>query len=176
MRSLAAIFCAAALLTLCGCSSGRVNDKYYLRAMQVYTDDDTSLDMEFFAEDISVRRASGDGLSVAKKQAELMCGKEISTGYTELLIIGGSGCCDVLTDMLNDWRVSPSCLVICCTDGSLLTESSAEQLTGAVREAVRQGIVPECGLKTVLGDLLHGSAEVPELLPDGTLTTVKIYP
>lgn len=165
---------AAALLT--GCSSdGSVSDKSYLRAAVIGAD---SVTMSFFSEDDGVVTAEADSPEKACSAAELSGGKRIFTGYTELIILDGCDSAEVLTFMLNEWKVSPSCIVA-CPDGNgaaLLSERSAEELEGAVRVAQKQELVGRCDIVTVLGGLLGSSrtAEVPVLSQDGFAGTASI--
>ncbi|MBQ9898496.1 MAG: hypothetical protein IJM44_03460 [Ruminococcus sp.] len=168
MRRLFALLCAAGLITLTGCSSGRVNDKYYLRSVTITGNSDVSLNMDFFAEELRLTDVSGSSPQDARRHAELLCGRDIFTGYTELVVLGDCNSRAALEAMLRDWRVSPSCLVVYCSAPDELADTlSAEELTGIVREAVRQGLAPECGLVSVLSGLLHGGADVPEICAEG---------
>ena len=90
----------SALITLTGCASdGKVNDKNYLRAAAV---DGNRVTMSFFSdENVTVTAGS---LSEAKTSAELRTGKEIFTGYTELIVIDSESCADVLTYILSEWN------------------------------------------------------------------------
>ena len=52
--------------------------------------------------------ASGSSIGEAKNNAELLTGEPMFTGYTELLVVDGTDCRDILGHMLNEWKVSPS--------------------------------------------------------------------
>ena len=92
-------------------------------------------------------------------------------------MIDGSECRDRLVHMLNHWKVSPSCIVAYCGSGKeLLKKRETEKLIGAAKQAVEQGIAPNCDVITVLGKLCVGhTAEIAELYPDGTAGSHIIY-
>lgn len=152
-----------------GCASGRIHERSYLRAAAVTGTQQKEAVLAFFGEEDRIAASGGDMESMMKN-AELKNGRDIFTGYTELIIVDGKECKGILTHMLNKWKLSPSCRIVCCEDGqSLLEEYDAEQLIGISEQAVKQGIAPECDIVTVLGQLCEsGTAAAAELRPDGT--------
>ena len=158
---------AAGLLTGCA-SDGNVSDKSYLRAAVIGAD---SVTMSFFSEEDEPVTVSVDSPEEARSAAELSGGKKIFTGYTELIVLDGCDSADTLGFMLNEWQVSPSCIVACPrgSGAELLSTRTAEELEGAVRVAQEQELLGRCDIVTVLGGLLGSdrSAEVPELSRDG---------
>lgn len=158
---------AAGLLTGCA-SDGNVSDKSYLRAAVIGAD---SVTMSFFSEEDEPVTVSVDSPDEARSAAELSGGKKIFTGYTELIVLDGCDSADTLGFMLNEWKVSPSCIVACPrgSGAELLSTRTAEELEGAVRVAQEQELLGRCDIVTVLGGLLGSdrSAEVPELSRDG---------
>lgn len=158
---------AAGLLTGCA-SDGNVSDKSYLRAAVIGAD---SVTMSFFSEEDEPVTVSVDSPEEARSAAELSGGKKIFTGYTELIVLDGCDSADTLGFMLNEWKVSPSCIVACPrgSGAELLSTRTAEELEGAVRVAQEQELLGRCDIVTVLGGLLGSdrSAEVPELSRDG---------
>lgn len=167
------IISAAALLTMTGCAnSGIVHDKNYLQAVSVGGTNEKEISFSFFSEEESVISVSGEDMTEAKKTAELKSGKKIVTGYTELVILDDIVNCKTLEFLLHDWKVSPSCMIVCGRDGKdILEDIPAEQLKGMVERAIEQKKAPECDIITVLGDLLSNdkSAEIAEIYADGTV-------
>ena len=163
---LAALPLFSALLT--GCSAGRIQERSYLLALAVNGEAGKTLTFAFYTEDRTVT-AEGESMTSARNSAGLKNGKEIFTGYTELVIVDGADCRDLLEEMLNSWKVSPSCKVVYSRAVRELLESTgAEKLIGITEQAVKQGVAPECDIITILGELYrYGSAEVAELYPDG---------
>ncbi|MCR4795612.1 MULTISPECIES: hypothetical protein [Ruminococcus] len=159
-----------------GCASGKIHQRSYLRAAAVSGERGGELVLAFFDDDTAVE-ASGEDTDAAQRAAELKNGKPVFTGYTELIIIDGTDCRERLVHMLTDWKVSPSCMVIYCGNGgTLLKEWDTEKLIGAAKQAVEQGIAPECDVITVLGKLCIGhTAEIAELYADGTAGSHIIY-
>lgn len=166
------------MFSLTGCAAtGLVHDKHYLRAVSITEGNETELTMTFFTDDKKVVTVKGKDISTAMKNAEVLTGKPIFTGYTELVVLSGCEYEDTLEFMLNDWKVSPTCIVAHSNDGSrVLAKEDAETLAGSVKRARDQGKAPECDIITVLGDLLDekSSAEIAELYENGTVGTFKI--
>ena len=154
---------AAFLLTGCG-NAGLVHDKAYLRAAAV---DGSTVTFSFFS-DIPPVTVTAGSPGEGKAAAELIEGKEIFTGFTELIILGDCSPCGTLTAMLNEWKVSPSCLTV-SGEGSLLLDNPPELLEGCVRQAQAQGKAPECDIVTILSGLLSEkkTAHTPQLTAGG---------
>ena len=177
MKSLiCAVFAALSLLFTAGCASGRIQDKSYLRAVCITGGSEKELTMAFFSEE-GVLTVSGDCTDSAAKQGEIINGRKVFTGYTELILTDGRDSRELLEHMLTDWQVSSSCMVVYSSCGKqLLEEKGAERLTGTVRQAVEQGTAPKSDIITVLGGLCSGScAETAELRADGTAGSSVIY-
>lgn len=162
-----------AVFTLTGCAStGLVHDKNYLRAVSISGEKEKNLTFTFFTDDGDPISASGKDIDSAQKSAEIKGGKPIFTGYTELVILGECSYRETLDYLLNDWKVSPSCIVAYSENGDeLLEKADAERLFGSIKQAVEQGKIPECDIITVLGELLSGSesAEIAEITANGTV-------
>ena len=157
---------AAGLLTGCA-SDGNVSDKSYLRAAVIGRD---SVTLAFFSEEDEPVTVSADSPEEARSAAELSGGKKLFTGYTELIVLDGCDSAETLDFMLNEWKVSPSCIVACPrgSGAELLSARKAEELEGAVKVAQEQELLGRCDIVTVLGGLLgSGTADVPELSRDG---------
>lgn len=163
---------------LTGCAAtGLVHDKNYLRAISITEETETELTMTFFTGDEGTVTARGEDISTAMKNAELLTGKPIFTGYTELVVLGDCRYEETLKFLLNDWKVSPSCIVAHSDNGRrTLSEGDAEILTGSVRRAQDLGKAPECDIITVLGDILDkkSPAEIAELSENGAVGIYKI--
>lgn len=162
--------CVAAMLT--GCSeTDHVQDKKYLRAVSIDGESSKSAVFSFYTEESKVVHAEGDSIDDACKAAELECGKDIFTGHTELIILSGCDYKATLEFLLNDWKVSPSCLIVYggeeCSE--ILKNNGAEELADSVKTAIEQGKAPACDIVTVLSGLIkeNGSAEVVALDKDG---------
>jgi hypothetical protein len=159
-----------------GCSSGRIHEKSYLRAVSVTGYGDKTTVLAFFGEDETVS-AVGYDLDQARYSAELKSGRDLFTGYTELIIVDGNECRDILWHILYKWKVSPSCKVVYCEDGGeLLERYGAEQLIGISEQAVKKGMVPECSVITVLGKMCeNGTATVAGINLDRNVEGHIIY-
>lgn len=146
-----------------GCESGKVYDRIYNRAAVIeenYEEKSTVI-LSFYGEDNELYRTSGNDLNEALRNAEIGAGKSIFAGHTELVILGDCDYEETLAYMLNEWRVSPSCLVIYGGENAenILENTSASELADSVRRAAEQGKLPECDIITVLGGLLSDDGE-----------------
>ena len=177
IRKLLMIVCAG-IISLTGCAdSGLVHDKNYLRAASITADEETELTLVFFTGNEKKVTVSGKDISTAMKNAEILTGKEIFAGHMELAVLGDCNYRDTLELLLNDWKVSPSCIVSHCSDGgTLLSERNVETLTGAVKNAQKQKKTPDCDIISVLGDVLDekSSAEIAELDKSGIVGIYRI--
>ena len=173
-RSFFASAAVLALISASGCASGRIHERSYLRAAAISCNGQLAL--SFFNEDDTIV-GRGNDIDSAKSSAELIGGKPIFTGYTELIIIDGEGSLILLDHMLDNWKLSPSCTVVYSENGEeLLRNYDAEHLIGIAEQAVKQGIAHECDIITVLGELCHnGQAEIAELRADGSAGSRVIY-
>lgn len=168
MRKFAAFLPVVMLFSaaMTGCS-GHIHDKSYLQAVSVEGKEKTTLTLSFYGED-SVVIGTGDDTDSAKHDAELKLGKEIFTGYTELVILDNEENAERLEYLLNEWRVPPSCIISMGNGSELLQNVSADKLIGSVKQAKKQGTAPKCDIITVLSKLLHTeSAETAELSESG---------
>ena len=160
------------LFSFTGCEShGRVHDKNYLRAVSVTGDTQKTVTFTFFNKDGKYITTYGKDIKEALETAEIRTGKEIFTGYTEIIVIDGNNSIETLEFMLHKWKVSPSCIITHSDDenGEDIFSSSIELLSGSVRTAVEQGKIPECDIITVMGELLgkNHSAPVAEITSEG---------
>ncbi|MCR4638429.1 hypothetical protein [Ruminococcus sp.] len=173
-RMIFASAAAMALMLSAGCASGRIHERSYLRAAAISRSG--QLTFSFFNDDDTIIGV-GDDIDSAKSSAELIGGKPVFTGYTELVIVDGEDSLELLDHMLESWRLSPSCTVVYSGSGEeLLRDYDAEQLIGITEQAVKQGIAPECDIITVLGGLCRsGQAEVTEIRADGSAGSRIIF-
>lgn len=163
LSALCAVCLASAALTGCAASE-QVYDKNYVRAVAVAGESGKAAVFAFYDESAEPYAAIGDDLPSVQSEAELGLGKSIFTGHTELIVLGECDYAETLEFMLNEWKVSPSCLVVYGGPYSAyaLKNFDAETLADSVRHANEQGKAPECDIVTVLSGLLSSerSAEV----------------
>jgi len=176
LKKMILIMITAAMLTGCA-SSGLVHDKNYLRAVSVSGRERLEMTLAFFSDDEENVNVSGKDLDSALKNAEMKTGKPIFTGYTELVILGDCEYRNVLEEMLNSWKVSPSCTVAYSeSGGAVLRKNGAELLSGQIKRAEKQDIVRDSNIVKVLEELLgeQQSAEVPEAGMNGISSGIMI--
>lgn len=160
--SVLAALTAAAMLS--GCASGKVYDNNYVRAAAIAGDGGNAVVFAFY-DDYSEPYAMVEAdLNEARRKAEIGLGKNVLTGHTELLVLGECDYEEILTFMLKEWKVSPSCLVAYGGPygAYLLKNYDAEVLADSVSHAIEQGKAPQCDIVTVLSGLLSEdkSAEI----------------
>lgn len=166
-RLFTAVFIA---VMLTGCkSSDRVHDKNYVRALAVAGSDEKKAVFDFYDEESEPYFSAAEDFDKLRENAELELGKTLFTGHTELIILGNCDFTASLEFLLNEWKVSTSCLVVYIDEKEWynITEGETDVLADSVRKAVKQGKSPECDIVTVLSGLLseEGFAEIP--LTDG---------
>lgn len=172
MKGLKIVACAASGILLTGCASTKqVIDRNYLRAISITEKGGSSAAFSFYDEKIEYFVSSGIDIPETRTLAELKYGKAIFTGHTELIILGDCDFEKTLEILLNEWKVSPSCLVVYGGDYALnaLDEFNSEMLSLSVKTAIAQKKVPECDIVTVLSGLLSDkqTAEVAYINKDG---------
>ena len=168
MRKILAV--VLVFILMCGCeSTGRVHDKYYLRAASVSSAEPMTVTFSFFFGDEEAITVRGDSLESALENAEVYAGKPVFTGFTELVVTDGENSREVLEYMLKEWNISPSCMVAYNEDGSNLLENvSAERLLDSMKESAELERIPESKMIKVLGQLIrNGETQVGILTENG---------
>ena len=170
---------AGLMMMTAGCASEQVLDKHYVRAAAIMGAEQKTAVFAFYDEKTKPCGDSGEGLNQICKKSELKLGKSLFTGHTELVILGECDYEAVLEELLNEWRVSPSCLIAFGGDdsGKLLEEYDPERLADSIEHAVDQGEAEKCDIVTVLSGLLgdENSAEIPVLGESGFVGEKVIY-
>jgi|GEM_PF-379118 len=134
--------------TMTGCAP-EVHEKNYLRIITVAQQSEFTATLSFYSEDeeddITV---SGSSLDEIFRVATFKTGKVIVTGHTEMIILNGCDTKEVLTYMLNEKRLPPSCYVL--EDIDFIPEHHV------IEYAVKSKEIPDCRLVTVLAEKLNG--------------------
>jgi len=172
MKKLIAVFLMVTMLTGCE-SSGRVHDKNYLRAVEI---DGDKITMCFFGENTKPVKVKAENPVSAVEKAELITGKQIFTGYTEMIAIKECDTVTTLENMLHHLKVSPSCYVVRTQVKDIFSENSAEVLEGSVKNALLDGFASDCDIITVMGNLLDPriKTEIPEINSKGFIGNTVI--
>lgn len=162
---------AGAVCLLTGCeSSGKVHDKAYLRSVVI---DGSSYTMTFFSDDQKPVEVNAEDPVQAKNEAGLTLGKEVFTGYTELVILQQTDSRSVMESLLKGWKVSPTCMTV--VGKGDFSGADPEKLEGEIKLAIKQGNVPECDIITVLSRLLtEESAQTAFITPEGCDSTATL--
>lgn len=179
MKKAMIITAAAGAMAMTGCASEQVLDKHYVRSAAISGTEEKTAVFAFYDEKTEPCGASGIELEEACSKAELKLGKSVFTGHAELVILGECDYEAVLEELLNEWKVSPSCLVAYGGNdpGRLLEEYDPERLADSIEHAVEQGEAEKCDIVTVLSGLLgdENSAEIPCIGEPGFTGTKMIY-
>ena len=163
------MICTLCLVTGCE-SSGKVHDKAYLRSAVI---DGDSYTLTFFSDDQKPVKITAEGLLQARNEAGLTLGKEVFTGYTELVILEKADSRAVMEALLKDWKVSPNCMTV--SGKGDFSGADPEKPEGEIRLAIKQGKVPECDIITVLSQLLtERTADTAHLTPEGCKSSAKL--
>lgn len=174
------IFSAALALLFCtGCArTNQVHDKNYVRAIAVSGENTKSAVFSFYDDKTKPHSEYGESLSSLRSKTELTLGKSLFTGHTELVILGDCDYKATLEYLLNEWKVSPSCLVVYGgkNAGQLLEKQDAETLADSIRYASEQRKAPECDIVTVLSGLLseEKTAEIAQINDKGVCGSTVI--
>lgn len=156
MRKILSLTAILALIMFTGCTSGQIYDNNYIRAAAVAGDSGKAAVFAFYDENSKTFSSNGSNLDEILRKAELNLGKNVITGHTELIVLGDCDYIETLTFMLNEWKVSPSCLVVYGGPYAayIIKNIEAETLADSITHAIEQGKAPECDIITVLGGLL----------------------
>ncbi len=162
------IILAVMCIFLTGCSTGiDVNEMAYVRAAAI---EGNNVTFSFYLEE-QVISLSADTLEDAKSAAELVLGKEIFTGHTELVVLGQGAERNTLEFVLNQWKVPPACRVAYAESSrEILKNRKAEEIVGVLKRAEEKDFTEKCDIVAVLGRILNGESEdLPMLTGDGEL-------
>ena len=73
--------------------------------------------------------------------------------------------------MLEEWKVSPSCLIVYGGNNSekIIENTDSGELADMIRTAVKQNKIPESDIITILSSLLKNhSSEIPAITSEGS--------
>lgn len=79
--------------------------------------------------------------------------------------------------MLEEWKVSPSCLIVYGgnNSGNIIENSDSGQLADSIRTAVKQNKIPKSDIITILSSLLkNNQSEIPAINSDGDFESIII--
>lgn len=172
------LFIMAVPLTMSGCTYQEVYEKAYLRGMSVSGEDVKTVSMNFYNENSSPTKTKNQNFNDILKDSEVISGKSIFTGHTEVIVLGDCDYTETLRFMLEEWKVSPSCLVVYGGESSadIIENSDSGQLADVIRTAVKQNKIPQNDIITILSSLLKDNqTEIPLITPDGRLESTVIF-
>lgn len=162
---------------LCGCTHQEVHEKAYLRGMSVSGNDLKTVSMNFYNKDSEPTKARNQSFEGILENSEVTSGKSIFTGHTELIILGECDYTETLRFMLEEWKVSPSCLIVYGGNNSenIIENADSGQLADSIRTAVKQNKIPESDIITILSSLLkNNQSEIPAITSDGNFESIVI--
>lgn len=162
---------------MCGCTHQEVQEKAYLRSMSVSGNDFKTVSMNFYNKDSEPTKAENQSFDGILENSEVISGKSIFTGHTELIVLGECDYTETLRFMLEEWKVSPSCLIVYGgnNSGNIIENTDSGQLADSIRIAVKQNKIPENDIITILSSLLkNNQSEIPAITSDGNFESVII--
>ncbi|MBR6386268.1 MAG: hypothetical protein IKS03_09160 [Ruminococcus sp.] len=137
------------LILFTGCDSdGHIQKRNYLRSLSV---DGDNITMVFFNDD--TLNFNSD-ISSAKYIAEKLTGNEIFTGHTELIILGDCDKKNILTFMIEKWKVSPDCIIIFGNE-NILSEKNTDDITGMIKIKEKNHEIPKADIISTLSRILN---------------------
>ncbi len=157
-------------MVLSGCTNHEVQKKAYLRDISISGNELKTVSMSFYNEDLKPTKTKSKNFDGILENSEVLNGKSIFTGHTELIILDECDYIETLRFMLEEWKVSPSCMIIYGGEdaGKIISASDSERLADSVRTAVKQKKIPENDIITVLSSLLQNNqSEIPVITSDG---------
>lgn len=165
------------MLFLCGCTSEEVHHRSYMRGAAISGIEEKTVAVSFYDEESETVSSKGESFDKIISEIELDNGKSVFTGHTEIIVLGECDYTNTLQFILEEWKVSPSCLIMYggADSEEIITKSDSEKLANIIRTAVKQNIVPQNDIITVLSSLLqHGTAEIPSINAYGKLDKTTI--
>jgi len=159
---------------LSGCTNQEVQKKAYLRDISISGNEIKTVSMSFYNEDSKPTKTQSQNFDGILENSEVLNGKTIFTGHTELIILDECDYTETLRFMLEEWKVSPSCMIIYGGEdsGKIIASSDSEYLANSVRTAVKQKKIPENDIITVLSSLLQNNqCEIPVITSDGNFAS-----
>lgn len=151
---------AALTLLLCGCShKTEVRDKGFVRSIGCDGNENKTVSVRLYGEK-DVLSGNGETIFTAIENAETSQGKTLFTGHLELLALSPGNIREMLTVMMQNNRISPSCsLLMIPENASGAIESYEEtELTDLIESGGRKGKIKNKNISGVLNDLLEDDA------------------
>lgn len=162
---------------LCGCTHQEVHERAYLRGMSVSGNNPKTVSMNFYNKDSKPTNVQNNSFDGILENSEVKSGKAIFTGHTELIVLGECDYTETLRFMLEEWKVSPSCLIVYGgnNSGNIIENSDSGQLADSIRTAIKQNKIPKSDIITILSSLLkNNQSEIPAINSDGDFESIII--
>lgn len=132
---------AALTLLLCGCShKTEVRDKGFVRSIGCDGKENKTVSVRLYGEK-DVLSGNGETIFTAIENAETSQGKTLFTGHLELLALSPGNIREMLTVMMQNNRISPSCSLLMIPENASGTIESYEEteLTDLIESGCRKG-------------------------------------
>ena len=145
--------------------------------MSVSGNNPKTVSMNFYNKDSKPTNVQNNSFDGILENSEVKSGKAIFTGHTELIVLGECDYTETLRFMLEEWKVSPSCLIVYGgnNSGNIIENSDSGQLADSIRTAVKQNKIPKSDIITILSSLLkNNQSEIPAINSDGDFESIII--
>ena len=145
--------------------------------MSVSGNNPKTVSMNFYNKDSKPTNVQNNSFDGILENSEVKNGKAIFTGHTELIVLGECDYTETLRFMLEEWKVSPSCLIVYGgnNSGNIIENSDSGQLADSIRTAVKQNKIPKSDIITILSSLLkNNQSEIPAINSDGDFESIII--
>ncbi|WP_295216061.1 Ger(x)C family spore germination C-terminal domain-containing protein [Ruminococcus sp.] len=152
------------LLFLCtGCAAVQVRDRAYLQALELTDPEQPTVQLHDFETAGALAQGTGGNFEQAIENAAVPIGKELFLGHLELIAYSKPEFGSQLNQLMEKYRLSPSCKVLGLSEGSTLTDTDTAHLTEQLHRAEKSGLLPETDLFTILREF--SSSAKTALLP-----------
>lgn len=158
------------LLFLCtGCAAVQVRDRAYLQALELTDPEQPTVQLHDFQTAGALAAATGSTVEQAIENAAVPIGKELFLRHLELIAYSEPEFGSQLNQLMEQYRLSPSCKVLGLSEEMTLADTDTTHLTEQLDRAEKSGFLPETDLFTILREFSGsaGTALLPVVTENG---------
>lgn len=173
MKKLISFMCIS-IIFLTGCNSTQVRDREYIQAIELFNFDSPKISLHSFEKSNNISSGNGNTIAAALEQAEIPIGKEIFMGHLELLCLNDPKFHEKLYDLMETYRLSPSCKVLCIDDKLSLDKADTESICDSLKRKEENGTLPKTTILSALEESAGADKAIllPLLTKDGFSMTI----
>lgn len=173
MKKLIPFMCIS-IIFLTGCNSTQVRDREYIQAIELFDFDSPKISLHSFEKSDDIFSGQGDTIAAALEQAEIPIGKEVFMGHLELLCLNDPKFHEKLYDLMETYRLSPSCKVLCIDNELSLDKTDTENICDSLKRKEENGTLPKTNVLSALEESAGTDKAIllPLLTKDGFSMTI----